>query len=186
MSAKTYTSQKGSAAARRMCKKVRRVLWFRLAAAGTRVSGARIHLGRSWLRTDRIGVLRIAISPARARVLRGRWHGSIVNWRWQGAAAHAGRGTFGWALPPGAAVGGQAAGGRHEPARRRSETSVDGRGYQVRRWSNSKAGANWSSGSVKGSCSAPVAPTAEGRGRDPCPLLQTSNLRRLRRVVAAT
>jgi hypothetical protein len=54
---------------------------------------------------------------------------------------------------------------RHEPARRRTETSVDGFGYQAMRWSNSKAGVG---------------------GSDPCPLLQASNLSGLRHLVAAT
>src|ERR1700730_54888 len=34
---------------------------------------------------------------------------------------------------------------------------VDGRGYHARRWSNSKAQADWSSGSADRPCSAPVA-----------------------------
>jgi len=55
----------------------------------------------------------------------------------------------------------QAGGGRHEPARRRTRVSSDGDGdgggYQLRRWSNSKAGAHWSSGSAAGSCSASAA-----------------------------
>ena len=39
---------------------------------------------------------------------------------------------------------GQAGGGRHEPARRRTRVSSDGDGggYQAMRWSNSKAGAD--------------------------------------------
>jgi len=43
---------------------------------------------------------------------------------------------------------GQAGGGRHESARRRTRVSGGGSGYQLRRWSNSKAGAGWSSGSA--------------------------------------
>ena len=46
---------------------------------------------------------------------------------------------------------------QREQTQRRAETSVDGRGYQVTRWSNSKAGADRSSGSADGSCSTPVA-----------------------------
>ena len=38
-------------------------------------------------------------------------------------------------------------GGRHAPARRRTRRAVDGRGYQVRRWSNSYSGAGWAWGS---------------------------------------
>ena len=44
------------------------------------------------------------------------------------------------------AARGRADGGRHEPARRRPRVSGGGSGYQLRRWSNSKAGAGWSSG----------------------------------------
>ena len=60
------------------------------------------------------------------------------------------------------AVRGQAGGGRHEPARRRTRVSGGGSGYQLRRWSNSKAGADWSSGSAAGSCSASVAAHSGG------------------------
>ena len=38
--------------------------------------------------------------------------------------------------------------GRHEPARRRARVSGGGGGYQARRGSNSKAGADWTSGSA--------------------------------------
>jgi len=48
----------------------------------------------------------------------------------------------------GVAARGQAGGGMHERARRRAETSGGGCGYQVRRWSNSKAGAGWAWGSI--------------------------------------
>ena len=65
-----------------------------------------------------------------------------------------------WHLRAGAdaemAARGQAGGGRHEPARRRPQTS-DGGGYQAMRWANSKAGADWSSGSAAGSCAAAAA-----------------------------
>jgi len=67
-----------------------------------------------------------------------------------------------WHFPAGAdarlAACGQAGGGKHEPARRRARVSSDGDGggYQLRRWSNSKAGARWSSGSAAGSCSVPA------------------------------
>jgi len=44
---------------------------------------------------------------------------------------------------------GQAGAGRHEPARRRARASRGGSGYQLRRWSNSKAGTDWSSGSAQ-------------------------------------
>jgi len=44
------------------------------------------------------------------------------------------------------AVRGQARRREHEPARRRTQTSGGGCSYQLRRWSNSKAGAGWSSG----------------------------------------
>jgi hypothetical protein len=66
------------------------------------------------------------------------------------------------------AARGQAGGRRHEPARHRAETSVDGLGYQVRRWSNSKAGVGSSAGSGVGSCSALTASHSGGAagGRD--------------------
>ena len=54
---------------------------------------------------------------------------------------------FGAGAEAKAAARGQAGGRRHEPARRRAETSGDGRGYPVRRWSNSKAGVGSSAGS---------------------------------------
>ena len=59
---------------------------------------------------------------------------------------------------------GQAGGREHEPARRRTPTSGGGGGggYQLRRWSNSKAGAHWSSGSAAGSCSAAAAAHSGG------------------------
>jgi len=43
------------------------------------------------------------------------------------------------------AARGQAGGREHELARRRTQTSGggDGGGYQLRRWSNSKAGVDW-------------------------------------------
>jgi len=46
------------------------------------------------------------------------------------------------------AARGQAGGGRHEPARRRTRVSSDGDGggYQAMRWSNSKAGADCADG----------------------------------------
>jgi len=52
-----------------------------------------------------------------------------------------------------------AGGGRHEPARRRTRvrSDGDGGGYQLRCWSNSKAGAGGSGGSNTGSSSASVA-----------------------------
>jgi len=56
----------------------------------------------------------------------------------------------------------QAGGGRHEPSRRRTETSGGGRGYPVRRWSNSKAGAGSSAGSGVGSRSALTASHSGG------------------------
>ena len=71
-----------------------------------------------------------------------------------------------WHFPAGADAGvaarGQAGGGEHEPARRRTGMSSDGGGYQLRRWSNSKAGADWSSGSAPRSCSASVAAHSGG------------------------
>jgi hypothetical protein len=39
-------------------------------------------------------------------------------------------------------------GRRHEQAQRRAETSVDGRGYQATRWSNSYSGAGWACGPI--------------------------------------
>ena len=52
-----------------------------------------------------------------------------------------------WHLRAGAnaemAARGQAGGGRHEPARRRTRVSGGGCDYQRRRWSNSKAGLGW-------------------------------------------
>ena len=60
------------------------------------------------------------------------------------------------------AARGQAGGREHEPARRRTQTSSDGGGYQLRRWSNSKAGVDWSSGSAAGSCSASAAAHSGG------------------------
>ena len=60
------------------------------------------------------------------------------------------------------AARGQAGGGRHEPARRRTRVSGGGSGYPLRRWSNSKAGAHWSSGAAAGSCSALVAAHSGG------------------------
>jgi len=60
------------------------------------------------------------------------------------------------------AARGQADGREHEPARRRTRVSGGGSGYQLRRWSNSKAGADWSSGSAAGSCSASAAAHSGG------------------------
>ena len=71
--------------------------------------------------------------------------------------------------------------GRHEPARRRTRVSSDddGGGYQLRRWSNSKAGARWSSGSAEGSCSASTASHSGGprAGAMLALVLKASNLR---------
>jgi hypothetical protein len=53
-------------------------------------------------------------------------------------------------------------GRRREQARRRASASAEGDGYQAMRWSNSKAGAGWSSGSAAGSCSASVASHSGG------------------------
>src|SRR5258708_7865762 len=66
------------------------------------------------------------------------------------------------------AARGQAGGRRREHARQRAQARVDSRGYQVMRWSNSKAGMGGRAGSAVGSCWAPVAPTAAGRGRVRC------------------
>ena len=41
------------------------------------------------------------------------------------------------------AARGQAGDRQHEPARRRTGTAVDGRGCQVRPWSNADSGAGW-------------------------------------------
>ena len=48
------------------------------------------------------------------------------------------------------AASGQAGEGRHEPTRRRTRTSGGGSGYQLRRWSNSKAGADYADGPSAG------------------------------------
>jgi hypothetical protein len=75
--------------------------------------------------------------------------------------------------PARAGARGQAGGRRHEPAPRHAEASADGGGYRAMRWSNSKAGAHWSSGSGAGSCSASEAALSAGprAGRDLCLLL---------------
>ena len=56
---------------------------------------------------------------------------------------------------------------RPAPARRRTRVSSDGDagGYQLMRWSNAKAGARWSSGSVAGSCLASAASPSGGPTR---------------------
>ena len=82
---------------------------------------------------------RIRLSRVDATGPTGRWGGCAPLWGCLSA-------VLGW----------------REPARRRPQASVDGRGFQVRRWSNSKAGAGWSSGSAAGSCSASVASHSGG------------------------
>jgi len=107
---------------------------------------------------------RIANSIARACVWGSRSVGSNVHFRWQRAAARLLRHLLS-GTDARVAVRGQAGGREHEPARRRTKTSGgDGGSYQLTRWSNSKAGADWSSGSAAGSCSASAPPTAAGRG----------------------
>ncbi len=56
----------------------------------------------------------------------------------------------------------QVGGRQHEPTRRRTPTSGGGCGYQLRRWSNAKAGAGWSSGSAEELCAPPVAAHSGG------------------------
>ena len=76
---------------------------------------------------------------------------------------------------------GQVGGGRHELACRRTRARGNGGGYQAMRWSNSKAGTGWSSGSAAGSCSVWAASHRGGPRAGAMPALSlswASNLRR--------
>ena len=85
------------------------------------------------------------------------------------------------------AVGGRVGGGRHEPVPRRAQASVEARGYRAMRWSNSKAGAHWSSGSAEGSCSVTSATGAARTAADARDLVFGRSYRlRFRAAIAAS
>ena len=86
---------------------------------------------------------RIRLSRVDATGPTGRWSGRASPWGRFSAVR-------GWTRAP-ACTRVAHDGRRHEQARRRAQANGGGRGYQVRRWSNSKAEVGGSAGAADGS-----------------------------------